>query len=41
MQCDAQSVQQVIYLGLYYKAPIRILVCSTWQRHKRVDIDFL
>jgi hypothetical protein len=41
MQCDAQSVQQVTYHGLYFEAKIRILVCrtSTWQ--KKVDIEVL
>jgi hypothetical protein len=29
MQCDAQSVKQVTYLGLYYEAPIKFLVCCT------------
>jgi hypothetical protein len=37
MQCDAQSVWQLTYRGLYYEAPIRILDLSV--KGQRGDQD--
>jgi hypothetical protein len=41
MQCDAQSVQQVTYLGLYYKAPLEFWFAAHDSSTKGLILIFL